>query len=72
MMVPLLHQGMLITGIPYTEPALNETITGGTPYGASHYAGAKSDNPLSDHEKELCRALGARVARVSKALAEDT
>jgi len=71
MMMPLLHQGMLITGIPYTESSLNETTTGGTPYGASHYAGSKSDNPLSEHEKQLCRALGSRVARISKALTEN-
>ena len=72
MMIPLLHQGMLITGIPYTEPALNETTTGGTPYGASHYAGSKSDNPLSEHEKQLCQALGSRVAHLSKALSENS
>lgn len=71
MMMPLLHQGMLITGIPYTEPALNETTTGGTPYGASHYAGTKSDKPLSEHETILCRALGSRVARISEALGKE-
>lgn len=68
MMIPLLHQGMLIAGLPYTEEALGETTTGGTPYGVSHYAGSKSDNPLSDHEKQLCRALGNRVARIGSDL----
>lgn len=68
MMLPLLHHGMLITGLPYSEEALNLTTTGGTPYGASHWAGSKSDNPLSEHEKQLCRALGARVARAASSL----
>ena len=63
MMMPLLHHGMVIAGIPYTEPALGETETGGTPYGVSHYAGNQSDNPLSEHEILLCRALGQRVAQ---------
>ena len=62
MMTPLLHQGMLIVGIPYTEPTLTATQTGGTPYGPSHYAGANSDLPLSDDERILCRALGERLA----------
>lgn len=68
MMLPLLHHGMIISGIPYTEPALNETLTGGTPYGVSHYAGTKSDNPLSEHEKQLCLALGKRVAMLGSVL----
>lgn len=61
MLLPLIHQGMIVMGLPYTEPALHHTTTGGTPYGASHLA---SDNNvmLSDDEKELCRALGKRVA----------
>lgn len=57
MMLPLLHQGMLISGIPYSESALNETQTGGTPYGSSHWAKA-SNVPLSDSEIELCLAQG--------------
>ncbi|HFE38545.1 MAG TPA: NAD(P)H:quinone oxidoreductase [Gammaproteobacteria bacterium] len=62
MMIPLLHHGMLITGIPYTEPELHTTSSGGTPYGASHYAGPNSNNPISPEEKKLCRALGRRLA----------
>ena len=62
MMLPLLHHGMQIIGIPYTETTLLKTQTGGTPYGASHTSGIDSDLPLSDDEKELCRALGKRLA----------
>ena len=65
MMLPLLHHGMVIAGIPYTEAALTETKTGGTPYGVSHYAGAKSENPLSEQEKILCRASGKRLAELA-------
>ena len=68
MMLPLLHHGMLILGIPYTEPDLTATQSGGTPYGASHTAGAQSDLPLTDHEKRLCLALGRRLATVAKKL----
>ena len=68
MMLPLLHHGMVITGLPYSESALSETTTGGTPYGASHYAGAKSNLPLSSDEKSLCLALGKRVARFATQL----
>lgn len=69
MMLPLLHHGMLILGIPYTEAALNRTVSGGTPYGASHVAGLNNDNPLTADEKELCRALGKRLASVARQLA---
>ena len=69
MMLPLLHHGMLLTGIPYTEPDLLSTGTGGTPYGASHFAGPDSDRPLSEEEKRLCRALGRRVATAAARLA---
>lgn len=68
MMLPLLHHGMLISGIPYTQARLNSTTTGGTPYGASHWAGSKSDNPVSDDEIDLCIALGKRIAEISKKL----
>lgn len=68
MMLPLLHHGMLIVGIPYTEEALNTTMSGGTPYGASHVAGPRHDRPLTAEEKKLCRALGERLARVAVAL----
>ena len=66
MALPLLHHGMLIVGLPYTEPALTATQTGGTPYGASHVAGAKGDNPISEHERELARALGRRLADIAR------
>lgn len=68
MMLPLLHQGMLITGLPYSEQALTRTQTGGTPYGASHVAGTESNNPLSEDEITLCKALGQRVAKIASAL----
>jgi NAD(P)H dehydrogenase (quinone) len=61
MMLPLLHHGMLVTGIPYSEPALNQTNSGATPYGASHVAG-QNGQQLSEHERSACRTLGVRVA----------
>ncbi len=70
MMLPLLHQGALIVGIPYTEAALNATTTGGTPYGASHVAGADGSRPISDDERTLARALGRRVAAITAKLAQ--
>jgi len=69
MMVPLLHHGMLIVGLPYTEPGLTRTSSGGTPYGASHVAGPKNDQPLTSDEKELCQALGRRLADTAFRLA---
>lgn len=68
MMLPLLHQGMLLLGIPYTEPALHRTTTGGTPYGASHYAPEDEQISLSTDERDLCHALGRRLARTALAL----
>ncbi|GMQ89863.1 MAG: NAD(P)H:quinone oxidoreductase [Gammaproteobacteria bacterium] len=68
MMLPLMHHGMILVGLPYSEGALARTTTGGTPYGASHVAGMKNDRPLSADEKELCQALGARLATVARAL----
>ena len=65
MMLPLLHQGMVITGIPYTEAALNLTRTGGTPYGASHLAAGDTPSRLSEDEITLCQSLGKRVARLA-------
>ena len=62
MMLPLLHHGMQIIGIPYTETTLLKTQTGGTPYGASHTSGVDGNLPLSDDEKKLCQALGKRLA----------
>lgn len=69
MMIPLLHHGCLLVGIPFTEPALNTTRTGGTPYGASHVAGAQDDPRPSDDEATLARALGRRVAAIAAKLA---
>ncbi|PMS15403.1 NAD(P)H-quinone oxidoreductase [Trinickia dabaoshanensis] len=70
MMLPLLHHGMLMLGIPYTESALSTTQTGGTPYGASHVAGAGArESALSADEKMLAVALGARLARTASMLA---
>jgi len=68
MMLPLMHHGMLITGLPYTEPDLAQTQEGGTPYGPSHVAGLDSKLPLSAAEKNLCQALGRRLAKVAQAL----
>lgn len=68
MMIPLLHHGMLISGIPYSEKALHKTTTGGTPYGASHVAGSNNNNPISDDEKALCIALGKRIAQTARTL----
>ena len=68
MALPLLHHGMLIVGVPYTEAALTATLSGGTPYGASHVAGPQGDNAISDHERELARALGRRLAEVARKL----
>ncbi|NOY62078.1 MAG: NAD(P)H:quinone oxidoreductase [Gammaproteobacteria bacterium] len=70
MMIPLLHHGMLITGLPFSETDLLHTTTGGTPYGASHVAGADNKLPISDEEQRLCRALGRRVAQVAGRLLE--
>lgn len=69
MMVPLLHHGMVLVGIPYTEPDLNSTRGGGTPYGASHVAGALGDLPVSDEERRLALALGKRLASTAAKLA---
>jgi NAD(P)H dehydrogenase (quinone) len=69
MMLPLLHHGMVIVGLPYSEPELTSTQHGGTPYGASHVAGIASDQPISDAEKKLCIALGKRLAQTAAKLA---
>jgi len=65
MMVPLLHHGMILAGIPYSQTGLLETRTGGTPYGASHVAGKSGDNPVDPTELELCVAQGKRVAELA-------
>lgn len=70
MMLPLLHHGMLICGLPYSEAELMRSNSGGTPYGASHLAGENSDRPLSDEEQTLCIALGRRVGAIASKLNE--
>ncbi len=68
MMLPLLHHGMLIVGLPYTESALITTTSGGTPYGPTHVAGEESQRPITEEEKALCKALGKRIANIAKKL----
>ena len=70
MMLPLLHHGALIVGVPYTESALNTTTTGGTPYGASHVSGLQHDRPISEDERTLARRLGRRVAEIAAKLSQ--
>ena len=69
MMLPLLHHGCVVAGLPYTEPALNTTRSGGTPYGASHHAGLQDDPRPTDEEGVLARALGKRIALLAGKLA---
>lgn len=69
MMLPLLHHGMLIVGLPYSEPELSSTASGGTPYGASHVSGTASEKPITDEERKLCMALGRRLAETALKLA---
>ena len=69
MMLPLLHHGMLIVGLPYTEAELLSTRSGGTPYGPSHLAGAAADQPVSEAERTLCVAQGRRLAEIALRLA---
>ena len=66
MMLPLLHHGALIVGVPYGEPALNATQSGGTPYGPSHWAGREEAAALTEHEITVCRTLGQRLATYAK------
>ena len=68
MMLPLLHHGMLLVGLPFTERALHETRSGGTPYDSSHWSGPESRTALDSEEKRLCRALGRRLAEVAQRL----
>lgn len=65
MMLPLMHHGMFIVGLPYSEPVLSSTVSGGTPYGASHIGGAMDDKPITEDEKKLCIALGKRLAETA-------
>ena len=69
MMLPLLHHGMLLVGLPFTEAGLRTTRSGGTPYGASHHASDTDARPLDETERELCRALGRRLAETARKLA---
>ena len=66
LLLPLLHHGAILVGIPYTEEELNTTRTGGTPYGATHISGQVGKLPFTDEEKKLCHALGKRVATISR------
>jgi NAD(P)H dehydrogenase (quinone) len=68
MLVPLLHHGMLVTGLPFTEPALLATDAGGSPYGATHWAGNDGRRAITEHERALCVALGRRLAHAALAL----
>ena len=65
MMLPLMHHGMMMVGLPYSEPELSSTQSGGTPYGASHVGGAMDDKPITSEEKKLCLALGKRLAETA-------
>ncbi len=65
MMFPLIHHGALIVGVPYSEPELTQTQSGGTPYGPSHTAGPESNRPLTEDEIKICRALGKRLAQIA-------
>lgn len=65
MMLPLIHLGFIMLGLPYTEPDLNTTTSGGTPYGASHFAGVDGKNSVTEEEQRLCFALGKRLAEVT-------
>jgi NAD(P)H dehydrogenase (quinone) len=71
MMLPLLHHGMIIAGIPYSEPALHDTQSGGTPYGASHVNGQEEAQPLTAEESQLCQALGKRLATLTSQLSHE-
>ncbi len=68
MMLPLLHHGMLIVGLPYTEAELISTRSGGAPYGATHHAGGAGELPVTEHERKLCLALGRRLAEIASRL----
>ena len=70
MMMPLLHHGMVLCGVPYTEKALSETRTGGTPYGPSHWGESDTGGRISDHEKAICQTFGARLAHLARRLAD--
>jgi NAD(P)H dehydrogenase (quinone) len=68
MMLPLMHHGMIVAGLPYSEPDVATTRSGGTPYGPTHVAGADSTTPITDEENRLCQAMGKRIAELAKRL----
>jgi NAD(P)H dehydrogenase (quinone) len=68
MMLPLMHHGMVIVSLPYSEPELVSTQTGGTPYGASHVSGTERDQPISEDERKLCIAHGRHLAEIARKL----
>lgn len=68
MMLPLFHLGFILMGVPYTEPDLATTRSGGTPYGTSHFAGADNKNPVTEEEQRLCFAQGKRLAEIAQKL----
>lgn len=70
MAIPLMHHGMLITGVPYTEPALSRTDAGGTPYGASHWAGTDDPHAITPDESTICQTLGERLGRLAVRLSQ--
>ncbi|MGM0570760.1 NAD(P)H:quinone oxidoreductase [Marinobacter sp.] len=70
MMVPLLHHGMVLCGVPYSEKALSETRSGGTPYGPSHWGESNAGGKVSDHEKTICQTFGERLARLAVKLGD--
>lgn len=72
MMLPLLHHGMVMVGIPYKEPALSSTTSGGTPYGASHVSGTDAKSAMTQDEKKLCSAIGKRVAKLALKIATNS
>jgi len=69
MMLPLMHHGMIMVGLPYSEPELSSTASGGTPYGASHVGGTADDRPITEDERKLCITLGKRLAETALKLA---
>jgi NAD(P)H dehydrogenase (quinone) len=71
MMIPLMHHGMVLAGLPYSEAGLTTTTSGGTPYGASHHSGPNGDNELSKEEIALCQAQGARIAKLAAQLTDE-
>ncbi len=71
MMLPLLHHGMLIVGLPYTEASLMTTASGGSPYGATHWSGINGNHPVSDDTRALAIALGRRLAQTARKLNTD-